>query len=154
MNYVREKDIKKILELSEVRVETVFDKCTNVIVKLPNGFVLSASSGAVDIENYNERLGVECCMKKIEDELWKLEGYALAKKLHKENAKNKYFRDVYLDCMEGKKIKRKHWNGYWFWENGSFKIHCYNGKILDIRETEDVAFTLGNILAGDWEVIE
>lgn len=82
MNYIREKDIKRMLALSEVKVETVFDKCTNVVVKLPNGFVLSASSGAVDIENYNERLGIECCMKKIEDELWKLEGYALAKNLY------------------------------------------------------------------------
>lgn len=90
MNYVREEDIKKILELSEVKVETVFDKCTNVLVKLPNGFVLSASSGAVDIENYNERLGVECCMKKIEDELWKLEGYALAKRLYKEKQKKEF----------------------------------------------------------------
>lgn len=90
MNYVREEDIKKILELSEMKVETVFDKCTNVLVKLPNGFVLSASSGAVDIENYNERLGVEYCMKKIEDELWKLEGYALAKRLYKEKQKKEF----------------------------------------------------------------
>ena len=90
MNYVREEYIKKMLELSDVKVETVFNKCTNVIVKLPNGFVLSASSGAVDIENYNERLGVEGCMKKIEDELWKLEGYTLAQRLFEEKQSKEF----------------------------------------------------------------
>lgn len=171
MNYVREEDIKSILKLSEIKVETVFDKCTNVLVKLPNGFVLSASSGAVDIDNYNERLGIEICMKKIEDELWKLEGYALAKNIHEKalehpkepnfkkqsncSNKNLSFRDVYIEAIEGKKIRRKHWNGYWTFEKevGSFMMHCIYGT-LDIRKTTNVLFTLGNILADDWEVIK
>lgn len=72
-------EIASLLEASEVAVQTIFDKVTLVAVKLPNGFVLTASSGAVSKENYDERIGAEICMKQIEDQLWKLEGYALQK---------------------------------------------------------------------------
>lgn len=33
-------------------------------------------------------------------------------------------------------------------------IHCKDGKVLDIRDTEDVDFTMSNILANGWEVVE
>lgn len=81
MNFVSEQHIKDILNQSEIEVKTIFDKCTIVVVKLPNGFVLTESSGAVDIANYSEEIGKQTCMKKIEDQLWKLEGYLLASKI-------------------------------------------------------------------------
>lgn len=81
MNFVSEQRIKDILNQSEIEVKTIFDKCTIVVVKLPNGFVLTESSGAVDITNYSEEIGKQVCMKKIEDQLWKLEGYLLASKI-------------------------------------------------------------------------
>lgn len=74
--------IDAILEASETTVTTVFDKVTIVTTKLPNGFVLVASSGAVSKENYSEEIGTDVCNADIRNQLWKLEGYALAKFLH------------------------------------------------------------------------
>lgn len=76
-NIVREEDILEILEKSEMQVATVYDKCTIVTVKLPNGFVLTESSACVDPKNYEGELGINSCLMKITDKLWELEGYRL-----------------------------------------------------------------------------
>lgn len=64
------------------------------------------------------------------------------------------FKKAYKLLKDGKCVKRKEWGGYWKWENNTIMIHCKDGKVLDIRETEDVNFTMSNILEDDWEVIE
>ena len=51
---------------------------------------------------------------------------------------------------EGLRFKRAEWEGYWEWKDGTILMHCAEGRVLDIRKTEDVAFTLENILASDW----
>ena len=33
-------------------------------------------------------------------------------------------------------------------------MYCNNGEILDTRETSDVIFTIGNMLADDWQIID
>lgn len=53
---------------------------------------------------------------------------------------------------KGTPLKRKSWGGYWKWKNNTIMMHCKNGKVLDIRETDDVDFTMSNVLANDWEV--
>lgn len=83
-NYVKEEAIKELLDKSEVDVKTVFDKTTIVTVKLPNGFTLTEASGCVDSTNYDEVIGAEICMAKIEDKLWMLEGYLLQQKTYEE----------------------------------------------------------------------
>lgn len=80
-NTVTKRQIDELLEKSEIKVETVYDKVTIVNCKLPNGFVITESSGAVCKENYDEKIGTEICMAKIENKLWELEGYVLAKQL-------------------------------------------------------------------------
>ncbi|MGN0449538.1 MAG: Gp49 family protein [Ruminococcus sp.] len=65
-----------------MKVETVYDKVTVVNCKLPNGFVITVASGAVDPANYDEEIGKEICLSRIENKLWELEGYALAKKIY------------------------------------------------------------------------
>ena len=77
-----EKIVKELLGKSEIKVETVYDKVTIVNCKLPNGFVITESSGAVDKANYDEKIGTEICMERIENKLWELEGYVLAKQLY------------------------------------------------------------------------
>ncbi|MBU5268901.1 DUF2829 domain-containing protein [Clostridium cochlearium] len=64
------------------------------------------------------------------------------------------FKKSYEFLKQGKHVKRKEWGGYWKWENNTIMIHCKDGKVLDIRDTEDVDFTMSNILANDWEVVE
>ena len=69
--------INEIMENSEFEVHTVFGKCTIVSCRLPNGFVIVESSACVSPDNYNEEVGTEICIGKIEDKIWELEGYRL-----------------------------------------------------------------------------
>ena len=80
-NTVTQAQIDALLQTADVETMTVFDKCTIVVAKLPNGFVLVEHSACVDPANYNEEQGREICMKRIADKLWELEGYALQKQL-------------------------------------------------------------------------
>lgn len=61
-----------------------------------------------------------------------------------------------LAFMRDNKLKaRRHgWEGYWIWDEDkdTIIIHCKDDRVLDIRDTEDMYFTLTNILAEDWEV--
>lgn len=69
--------IKYLIENSDVTVDTKFDKCTVVTVKLPNGFVLTESSACVDPLNYDADMGYEICMESIMEKVWELEAYRL-----------------------------------------------------------------------------
>lgn len=82
INTVTEQQIKDLISNSEVEVKTVFDKVTVVCLRLPNGFVITEASGAVDPANYSEEIGRQICMERITNKLWELEGYVLAKKLY------------------------------------------------------------------------
>ncbi len=81
LNTVTKEQIDNILAQSEIKVETVYGKVTVVNCKLPNGFVITEASGAVDPANYDEEIGREICMDRIKNKLWELEGYALSKRL-------------------------------------------------------------------------
>lgn len=87
-NTVTKERIDKIVENTDFNVSTVFDKCTVVSAKLPNGFVIVEYSACVDKENYDVDLGYEICKKKIINKIWELEGYRLQQKLYKKNKKN------------------------------------------------------------------
>lgn len=76
--------VSDILEGSEVIVDTLFDKCTMVACKLPNGFVIVETSACVDPDNYDEELGINICLDKIADKIYELEGYVLQNKMHEE----------------------------------------------------------------------
>lgn len=64
----------------------------------------------------------------------------------------------FIDALEllkqGKKIKLPSWSGYWVREDNTVKMHCKDGNVLDIRETEDVFYTLSNIASENWKVAE
>ena len=83
---ITEEDIDNIIENSEIETITMFDKCTVVSCKLPNGFVITESSACVSPENYNEDMGIEICLDRIKDKLWELEGYRLQCELYHEDA--------------------------------------------------------------------
>lgn len=63
------------------------------------------------------------------------------------------FKKAYEALKHGAMIKCPEWTGYWKWEDNSIKIYCKDGKILDIRETENVDYTLNFIFRDDWEII-
>lgn len=63
------------------------------------------------------------------------------------------FADALEYLKQGFSIKIPGWIGYWKLEDDNIKMHCKDGRVLDIRETEDIFYTLGFILRDDWEVI-
>jgi hypothetical protein len=74
---VTQDQVNSIFEQSEIKIQTLFDKTTVVAAKLPNGFVIVESTGCVDPENYNEKIGSDICFERIKDKIWELEGYNL-----------------------------------------------------------------------------
>lgn len=74
--------------MKDVLVRTVeeFGKPTTyVTVKMKNGFTLRESTTCVDPKNYNEKKGAKICLRKIEDKIWFLLGYALQDLIHELN---------------------------------------------------------------------
>ena len=63
------------------------------------------------------------------------------------------FKEAFEALKQGAMIKLPGWAGYWKWKDNSIKMHCKDGRILDIRESEDISYTLGNILRDDWEIV-
>lgn len=55
---------------------------------------------------------------------------------------------------KGAKVKLPEWDGYWRWDGikRSVVMHCADGTVMDIRDTCDVAYTLGNLLSQEWGV--
>jgi len=83
VNTVTQQQIEDLFNSSEKKVEKYWGKCTVMTIQLPNGFTIVEHSACVDPKNYNEKLGVELCEKKIKDKLWELEGYKLQCELGK-----------------------------------------------------------------------
>ncbi|WP_338230806.1 Gp49 family protein [Lactiplantibacillus paraxiangfangensis] len=75
---VSESTVEGILNNSQIEAKTMFNKVTVVTAKLPNGFVLVESSGAVSEENYDFEMGKTICLERIKNKIWELEGYRLA----------------------------------------------------------------------------
>ena len=67
---------------------------------------------------------------------------------------NLTFSEAYNLLVNDLPIKRKGWSGYWIWDKrkSTVMMHCKDGSVIDIRETDDVLFTLGNIACDDWEL--
>ena len=63
------------------------------------------------------------------------------------------FSEAYEALKQGAKVKCPEWAGYWSWEDDSIKIHTKDGRILDIRESEDVDYTMKFIMRDDWEIV-
>lgn len=66
------------------------------------------------------------------------------------------FKDVFKAMKAGSKVKLPSWGGYWYWDNEKQTIvmHTKDGEELDIRETERVEYTLGNILSDEWVIAD
>lgn len=62
------------------------------------------------------------------------------------------WRSAFKAMLNGRKIKKPNWGGYWHWdfEKQTIMMHCKDGVIIDIRKTQDVAYTLKQIQSDDW----
>ncbi len=86
---INEEYIAEIMENSEFEIATVFDKCTVVSCRLPNGFVITEYAACVSPENYDEDMGAEICFERISNKVWELEAYRLQQHLWEESLMNK-----------------------------------------------------------------
>lgn len=82
---VTEQEVKDNMKDVVCRTEVEFGKpVTYVTVRMKNGFTLRESTTCVDPANYDENVGRQICLEKIEDKVWMLLGYALQDKLANE----------------------------------------------------------------------
>lgn len=86
-NSLTQNDIDRMIEASEVNVQTIGQKTTLVRVVLPTGFELVEASSCVDPKNYDETLGAEICRDHIKTRLWKHLGFLLQWATHGLKAK-------------------------------------------------------------------
>ncbi len=82
MNLVTKEMVNNIILNSEIVCQTRLGKITVVTLVLPNGFTITESSASVSTENYDYHYGIQVCMKKIEDMIWKLETYKMMAQEH------------------------------------------------------------------------
>lgn len=90
-NTITKRQIDELLKKSEIKVETVYSKVTVVSCKLPNGFVITESSGAVCKENYDEKIGTEICMERIKTNCGNLKDMSLQNSFTKERNSNESY---------------------------------------------------------------
>lgn len=82
-NKVKETKIEEMINNAKYEDAVFHDKIYVLSCKLPNGFVITESSGAVDPENFDRDLSRDICVNKIVNRLWELEGYLLQNELIK-----------------------------------------------------------------------
>jgi len=122
---VTKEQIDLLMNSADVKVETTFDKCTVVTMRLRNGFILTESSACVDPANYDVEQGKKLCYEHIENRLWELEGYAMQKSLYEREAGGACCCKDDCQCEAatgdfgwaldqmhaGKRVRRQSWNG-------------------------------------------
>lgn len=66
------------------------------------------------------------------------------------------FTEAFKAMKEGTKAKLPSWGGYWRWdpEKETIIMHTKDGQDLDIRETQVVEYTIGNILSDEWIIAD
>lgn len=64
------------------------------------------------------------------------------------------FTEAFKAMKSGAKVKLPSWGGYWYWndEKQTIMMHCKDGTVLDIRETQVVEYTTMNICSDEWVI--
>lgn len=63
------------------------------------------------------------------------------------------FKRAFEAMKYGAKVKLPSWAGYWSWdeEEQTIMMHCKDGKVIDIRNTDRFLYTISNILSDEWQ---
>lgn len=66
------------------------------------------------------------------------------------------FAEAFKAMKAGCKVKLPSWAGYWVYEEDGDRIwmHCKDGRVLEIRETEVLSYTLDNICSDEWVIAD
>lgn len=142
-NTITKEQIDKLIAEAKIDVSTVQEKCTVVTVTLKSGFILSESSACVDKANYNEQIGVRCCMERIKAKLWEFEGYALQKALSEREADveptAKERVKIELDELNEKKKKLAHF--LWADNRGKLndcELYLLEQQLIKMKDYENI----------------
>jgi len=71
------------------------------------------------------------------------------------------WREAYQKMLEGNKIRRKGWVGYWYIRDGEVLIDFKNGirrrydelVTINLRGSQDILYNLEQMTYDDWEVV-
>lgn len=106
---VTPEEVKENMQDVIVRTLDDFGKpCTYVTVRMKNGFTLRESTTCVDPANYNEEIGKQICLKKIEDKVWFLLGYALQTEASAKNQTLAHTRDMMISTDYKERFKAEY----------------------------------------------
>lgn len=64
------------------------------------------------------------------------------------------FKNMLRPLREGKKVRLPIWGGFWQKDGNEIMMHCHDGRVLNIRENDNIFWTLENICSDEWEVVE
>lgn len=66
------------------------------------------------------------------------------------------FTEALKAMKEGHRVKLPSWAGYWEYEAEGDRIwmHCKGGRVLELRETEVLTYTLENICSDEWIIAD
>lgn len=64
------------------------------------------------------------------------------------------FASALFSLKRGHKIKRKHWTGWWDLDGNEVMMHCYDGRVINIRDSEDITYTIENMACDDWTIAD
>ena len=66
------------------------------------------------------------------------------------------FIEAFKAMKEGHKVKLPSWGGYWVYDSQTDRIwmHCKDGRVLEIRETDVLTYTLENICSDEWIIAD
>jgi hypothetical protein len=87
-----------ILDDSDIDIQTVFDTCVIMSVRLPNGFVIVEHCTFDNAEDYDEEMGIEICTCRILDKISELESYWDKEEVRIANITNESEADEDCDC--------------------------------------------------------
>ena len=74
--------------------------------------------------------------------------------MNRYKTKDMSFREAWFAMLNGKRVKLPSWGGYWAWENSTIMMHCRDGNVIDIRDTENPAYTFDNVASNEWQIVE
>jgi len=76
-NFLTTERVQALMAEAMVSTSIVDCKTCVVTVVLPSGIELKATSSCVEVDHYDEQVGKDICLRKIERQLYELEDYRL-----------------------------------------------------------------------------
>lgn len=64
------------------------------------------------------------------------------------------FKEMLRPLREGKKVRLQTWAGYWQKDGNEILMHCHDGSVINIKDSDNIFWTLENICSEDWEVVD